>query len=126
MFLFSLQFLFETIYTGANIKRDMLGVCTEINVDFHVNVSYFHSTLTKSRLCREILVILPNIRFHRNSGSTSRYLAYGQTDITKLIEALLQISVAKTQKIKNIYNLYCDGWLGFFHSDYKQLRIYLI
>jgi hypothetical protein len=116
---FSLQFLSETIYAGANIQRDILEMRTEINADLRVTVSYFHSTLSKSILCREIPVILSSI----SSCSSSRYLTSGETDVSKLTEAFLQLPVVKTQMIKNV-NLYGDGWLDFFRCDYEQLHIY--
>jgi hypothetical protein len=47
-------------------------------------------------MCWQLLVKLPNTKFHENLFSASCVVAYGQTDTVKLVGVFLQLFVLKT------------------------------
>jgi hypothetical protein len=58
------------------------------------SIRYFRSILSDTGVCRRILIKFPNIKFHKNSFSGSRFATSEETDTTKLIGAFFQLLFA--------------------------------
>ena len=69
-------------------------------VSLHVNYRYCCQILIKLESSRQIFEIYSNINLHGNPSSGSRVVAYGRTDMTKLIVAFRKFAKApKNQSV---------------------------
>jgi hypothetical protein len=87
---FSLQILSETFLILSRIQQDIINVRRSSSKV----PSFFCQTLVRLESSRQTLEKSSNIKFHENPFSGGRVFSCGQTDMTKLIIAFLNVSNA--------------------------------
>jgi hypothetical protein len=69
----------QSARTVSVIKNDG-DKMSEIYVNLHVKSPFLCSIITQTRIHRQILVKIPNTKFHGNPSSGRRGASYGRTD----------------------------------------------